>query len=117
AECFFDVAAKPLIAFTILLAPDLSTQRPEPLKYLLPQNVEFAGETHDIDERRAQIVANDVYEPLNLLICLAQKSSLVAQALIELFLLGFNQLARGVVGANKQIADDDALRVAQRRDG
>ena len=41
---------------------------------------------------------------------------LVAQALIEFFLLGFNQLARGVVGADQQIADDGVLRVAQRRD-
>jgi hypothetical protein len=29
----------------------------------------------------------------------------------------FRLLARGVVGANEQIADDDVLRVAQRRDG
>ena len=41
---------------------------------------------------------------------------LIAQALIRAFLLGFDQLARGVVGANEQIADDGALRVAQRRD-
>ena len=32
---------------------------------------------------------------------------LVAQALIELLLLGFDLLARGVVGADQQIADDD----------
>src|SRR5665213_2293545 len=42
---------------------------------------------------------------------------LVAQALIELFLLGFDQLARAVVGANQQIADDGVLRVAQCGDG
>ena len=41
---------------------------------------------------------------------------LVAQALIELLLLGFHLLARGVVGADQQIADDSALIVAQRRD-
>ena len=40
---------------------------------------------------------------------------LVAKALIELFLLGFDQLARGVVGTNEQIADDHTVRVAQRR--
>ena len=32
-------------------------------------------------------------------------------------MLGFDQLARGVVGADQQIADDGVLRVAQRRDG
>ncbi len=32
-------------------------------------------------------------------------------------MLGFNQLARGVVGADQQIADYGVLRVAQRRDG
>jgi len=42
---------------------------------------------------------------------------LVAQALIELRPLVFHLLARGVVGANEQIADDGALCVAQRRDG
>ena len=47
----------------------------------------------------------------------ARVELLVAQALIELFLLGFDQLARGVVGADQQIADDGVLRVAQRRDG
>ncbi len=31
-------------------------------------------------------------------------------------MLGFDQLARGVVGADQQIADDGVLRVAQRRD-
>ena len=94
----------------------MSTQRPEPLKDLLPPSVEFAGEAHDIDERRAQVVADDVYKPLNLLIRLAQKSRLIAQALIELLLLGFDQFARGVVGADQQIADNGVLRVAQGRD-
>ena len=34
---------------------------------------------------------------------------LVAQPLVELLLLCLNLLARGVVGADQQIADDDAL--------
>ena len=42
---------------------------------------------------------------------------LVAQPLIELLPLLFDLLARGVVGADQQIADDGVLRVAQRRDG
>ena len=44
----------------------------------------------------------------------ARVELLVAQALIELLLLGFDQLAGGVVGANEQITDDGVLRVAQR---
>ena len=40
---------------------------------------------------------------------------LVAQALIEQLLLGFRLLARCVVGADQQVADDSALRVAQGR--
>ena len=47
----------------------------------------------------------------------ARVELLVAQALIELFLFGFDQLARGVVGSDQQIADDGVLRIAQRRDG
>ena len=46
----------------------------------------------------------------------ARVELLVAQALIELLLLCFDLLARGVVGADQQIADDGVLRVAQRRD-
>ena len=46
----------------------------------------------------------------------ARVELLVAQALIELLLLGFHLLARGIVGADQQIADDSALIVAQRRD-
>ena len=38
---------------------------------------------------------------------------LVAQTLIELLLLRFNLLARGVVGADQQIADDGVLSIAQ----
>ena len=41
---------------------------------------------------------------------------LVAQALIELFALLFDLLARGVVRANRLIADDAVLGVAQRGD-
>ena len=41
---------------------------------------------------------------------------LVAQPLIELHPLLFDLLARGVVGADQQVADDGVLRVAQRRD-
>jgi hypothetical protein len=41
---------------------------------------------------------------------------LVPQSLIELLLLGFNQLARRVVGADEQVTDDGVLRIAQRRD-
>ena len=36
----------------------------------------------------------------------ARVELLVAQALIELLLLGFHLLARGIVGADQQIADD-----------
>ena len=39
---------------------------------------------------------------------------LIADALIEQHSLGFHLLARGIVGADQQIADDCALRVAQR---
>ena len=39
----------------------------------------------------------------------ARVELLVAQALIELLLLGFHLLARGIVGADQQIADDAAL--------
>ena len=46
----------------------------------------------------------------------ARVELLVAQALVELLLLRFHLLARGVVGADQQIADDPALIVAQRRD-
>ena len=42
---------------------------------------------------------------------------LVAQALIELLLLGFDLFARCVVGANQQVADDAAGVVAQSGDG
>ena len=47
----------------------------------------------------------------------ARVEVLVAQPLIELRPLLFDLLARGVVGADQQIADDGVLRVAQRRDG
>ena len=47
----------------------------------------------------------------------ARVELLVAQPLIELLPLLFDLLARGVVGADQQIADDGVLRVAQRRDG
>ena len=46
----------------------------------------------------------------------ARVELLVAQPLIELLLLRFDLLARGVVGADQQVADDGVLRVAQRRD-
>ena len=46
----------------------------------------------------------------------ARVELLVAQALIELHPLGFDLLARGVVGADQQVADDGVLSVAQRRD-
>ena len=46
----------------------------------------------------------------------ARVELLVAQPLIELRPLLFDLLARGVVGADQQIADDGVLRVAQRRD-
>ena len=46
----------------------------------------------------------------------ARVELLVAQALIELHLLRFDLLARGVVGADQQVADDGALIVAQRGD-
>ncbi len=46
----------------------------------------------------------------------ARVELLVAQALIELHLFRFHLLARGIVGADQQIADDRALIVAQRRD-
>ena len=46
----------------------------------------------------------------------ARVELLVAQALIELLLLCFDLLARGIVGADQQIADDAVLIVAQRRD-
>jgi len=42
---------KRLVVFTALQAPDLGTQRTQPLEYLLPRCVELAGEPHDIDER------------------------------------------------------------------
>jgi hypothetical protein len=46
----------------------------------------------------------------------ARVEVLVAQALVELHPLLFDLLARGVVGADQQVADDRVLRVAQRRD-
>ena len=46
----------------------------------------------------------------------ARVELLVAQALIEQHPLGFHLLARGVVGADQQVADDALLGVAQRRD-
>jgi len=39
---------------------------------------------------------------------------LIAQALIELLLLGFYLFARGIIGADQQIADDSAKIIAQR---
>ena len=42
---------------------------------------------------------------------------LVAQPLVELALLRFDQLARGIVGADQQISNDGILRVTQRGDG
>ena len=51
-------------------------------------------------------MADDVSEPLNFLIRLAQP-------LIDHLFFDFNQLARGIVGADQQIADDASLRVAQ----
>ena len=45
----------------------------------------------------------------------ARVELLVAQALIELLLLRFHLLARRIVGADQQIADDSAPIVAQRR--
>jgi hypothetical protein len=47
----------------------------------------------------------------------ARVELLVAQALIELLLVRFDLLARSIIGADQQIADDGVLRVAQRRDG
>ena len=41
---------------------------------------------------------------------------LVAHALIEQHPLGFHLLARGIIGADQQVADDPPLGVAQRRD-
>ncbi len=46
----------------------------------------------------------------------ARVELLVAQALIELLLLCFDLLARGVVRADQQVADDGVVRVAQSRD-
>ena len=46
----------------------------------------------------------------------ARVELLVAQALIELLLLLLDLLAGGVVGADEEVADDPALRVAQRGD-
>ena len=46
----------------------------------------------------------------------ARVEVLVAQPLVELLPLFFDLLARGVVGADQQVADDGVLRVAQRRD-
>ena len=46
----------------------------------------------------------------------ARVELLVAQALAEPLLLRFDLLARGVVGADQQVADDRVLRVAQRGD-
>ena len=46
----------------------------------------------------------------------ARVEVLVAQALIELLALFFDLLARRVVGADEQVADDGVLRIAQGRD-
>ncbi len=51
-------------------------------------------------------MADDVSEPLNFLIRLAQP-------LIDHLFFDFNQLACGIVGADQQIADDGSHRVAQ----
>ena len=44
----------------------------DPLEDVAAQFLEFAGKAHDVDQRRAQIVADDVGEALDLVIGLAQ---------------------------------------------
>jgi hypothetical protein len=44
----------------------------EPLKNAAPQLLQLAGKTHDVDQRRAQVVADDVGEALDFLVRLAQ---------------------------------------------
>ena len=54
------------------------------LEDVLAQRLELGGEAHDVDERRAQIVADDVGEALDLLVGLGQVGGAVFDDALEI---------------------------------
>ena len=87
------------------------------LGHLAEQAVaEHLGEADDGVERRAQLVRH-VGEELRLHAArVLELDVLLLQRLLELEPLSFDLLARGVVGADQQVADDRVLGIAQRGD-
>ena len=73
-------------------------QRRDPLEDIAAQFLELAGEAHDVDQRRAQIVADDIGEALDFVVGLAQIGGALVDRGLEIEVvvaqLGFGVVAR-----------------------
>src|SRR5258708_3660428 len=59
-------------------------ERRDPLENIVPQLLEFAGEAHDVHQRRAQIVADDIGEALDFVVGLAKIGGALVDGRLEI---------------------------------
>ena len=56
---------------------------------------EFGGEAHDVDQRRAQVMADDIGEALDLLVCAGQVGGTVRDLILQAFGEALHRVAGG----------------------